>query len=173
MPSKSTEPVWNKVIFFSERLKERLRIPLGELRYGDLRLDEEFAKAKPLVVVGDYTFGRFLSLGVKPDVVIVDMKVERREVGMPNIEGYVVRHVVNPAGSITPEAAAAVVETVKAGRGAVLVEGEEDLLALPALSALPDSGLLVYGQPRKGYVVVRGGERIWRLVKKIVEEATS
>ncbi|MEM2052127.1 MAG: DUF359 domain-containing protein, partial [Candidatus Caldarchaeum sp.] len=101
----------------------------------------------------------------------VDMKVERRHVGVPNLQGYAVRRITNPAGTITPEAAAAVVETVRAGHGALLVEGEEDLLALPALSVLPDTGLLVYGQPGQGYVVVRGGEPAWRLVRDIVEQA--
>jgi len=141
------------------------------LKKGDVEFSEEFAKAKPLVVVGDYTSARFFESGVKPHVVIVDGRVERREFHRIDLAGYKLYRVVNPAGCITPEAAKTVVKAVEEGGGAVLVDGEEDLLALPAMHALPESGLLVYGQPGQGYVVVRGGPDTRKLVEQIIKEA--
>jgi hypothetical protein len=37
----------------------------------------------------------------------------------------------------------------------VLVEGEEDLLALPLFAMAPDGSVVLYGQPLEGLVVVR------------------
>ncbi len=173
MQSRSTEISWEKTIVFTEDLKEKLRKPLGRLYLGDVKFDQKFARASPLVVVGDYSYSRFLEIGLRPHVVVVDMRVERRPIGQPNLEGYFLYRVKNPAGTITPEAAAAVVKAVKDGKGAVLVDGEEDLLALPALSALTEKGLLVYGQPGKGYVVVKRSEKILKMIKEIVAAATA
>ena len=36
----------------------------------------------------------------------------------------------------------------------IYVEGEEDLLALPCIVESPDGGLVLYGQPSQGLVVV-------------------
>jgi uncharacterized protein (UPF0218 family) len=36
----------------------------------------------------------------------------------------------------------------------ILVEGEEDLLALPSIVESPDNSLVLYGQPSQGLVVV-------------------
>ncbi|MEM2044341.1 MAG: GTP-dependent dephospho-CoA kinase family protein [Candidatus Caldarchaeum sp.] len=171
MPSKSTETLWSRSIYFSEELKERLRKPLGELRTGELGRDEEVARANPLVVVGDYSYQRLRAAGIKPHVVVVDTRVERRDAGKPSLEGYLVVHVKNPAGSITREAAQAVVKAVENRSGAVLVEGEEDLLALPAVWALPSGGVVVYGQPGAGYVVVKGCEEARRGVVEVIEAA--
>lgn len=172
MPSKSTETLWSRSIYFSEELKERLRRPMGELRRGELGEDEEVARASPLVVVGDYSYRRLRAAGIKPHVVVVDAKVERRDAGRPSLEGYRVVYVNNPAGCITPEAAEAVLNAVENRSGAILVEGEEDLLALPAVWALPSGGVVVYGQPGEGYVVVKGCEEARRRVVEVVEAAT-
>jgi uncharacterized protein (UPF0218 family) len=66
--------------------------------------------------------------------------------------------------------------------GAVLVvDGEEDLAALPALLAIPAGGVVVYGQPGEGMVRAEpdtateararsllekfsGSDRLWRLL---------
>ncbi|MCS6769442.1 MAG: DUF359 domain-containing protein, partial [Candidatus Caldarchaeum sp.] len=127
MQSRSTDVEWDRVVFFTEGLKRRLKRPLGELRRGDVGFDEELSKAHPLVVVGDYSFARLRMSGLKPHVVVVDARIERRVAGEPRLNNYSVVRVRNPAGCITPEAAAAVVEAVNKRHGAVLVEGEEDL----------------------------------------------
>ncbi|MEM2036875.1 MAG: DUF359 domain-containing protein, partial [Candidatus Caldarchaeum sp.] len=98
-------------------------------------------------------------------------KIERGVVGTPDLAGYSIVKVRNQAGMVEPEAAAAVVEAIMKRGGAVLVDGEEDLLALPAMYALPNGGLLIYGQPKVGYVVVRGSEEVRRKVVEIVNRA--
>lgn len=163
--------LWQKPLIFSEELKDEVRKPFGELRKGDIQYDAELGKAGLLVVVGDYSFRRLVEVGLKPHVAVVDAKIERGVVEEPDLSGYSVVKVLNRAGMIEPEAASAVVEAIAKRAGAVLVEGEEDLLALPAMHALPDDGVLIYGQPKIGYVVVKGSEEIRRKVVEIVKRA--
>lgn len=168
-----TEKIWDKPISFNEELKQRLRKPLGTLYRGDVKYDKLLASAKPLVAVGDYTYSRLVKAGLKPNVVVIDAKIERKATALPSLEGYDVVRVVNKPGMIYPEAAHAVVQAVRAGAGCIVVEGEEDLLALPAILALPNTGVVVYGQPGTGYVVVKAGEEVRRKVLEIVEIARS
>jgi hypothetical protein len=65
-------------------------------------------------------------------------------------------HVQNPQGTFTDEA-------IKATRNAmedkqsveIVVDGEEDLLALIAISYAPENSYIIYGQPHEGIVVVK------------------
>jgi len=164
--------IWSRPIVFTEEMKNRVRKPLGELRHGDLDYSPELADAKPLVVVGDYTYKRMIEANLRPDVVVVDARVMRNSAEIPKLEGYEVTRVRNMAGVIEPEAAEAVINAVSRGRGAVFVEGEEDLLALPAIHALPEGGVVVYGQPRQGYVVVKASTKVKKLVEEIISMAT-
>ncbi len=167
-----TKEIWSKPVHFSEQIKEIVRKPLGDLHHGNVSYSREFADAKPLVVVGDYTFTLLVKAGVRPSVAVLDAKIERGTVGLPPLEGYRVVKVQNNPGTISPEAAEAVTEAVRTGNVAVVVEGEEDLLALPAVYALPETGILVYGQPKVGYVVVRGGEEARKKVLEIIALAS-
>ncbi|MCS7137332.1 MAG: GTP-dependent dephospho-CoA kinase family protein [Candidatus Caldarchaeum sp.] len=153
-------------------MKELVRRPLGELRVGDIKYDEELAHAKPLVVVGDYSYAKMLEVGLRPHVVVVDAKIERIPSKEPRLRGYEVVRVRNEPGTIQPDAALAVVRAVQKGEGAVVVDGEEDLLTLPAIHALPEGGVVVYGQPRTGYVIVRQSEANKKLVETIVSMST-
>lgn len=164
--------LWTKTIVFSEEMKELVRKPFGELREGDIKYDEKIAKAYPIVVVGDYSFKKMLEAGMRPHVVVVDSKVERKISVRPDLTGYRVTFATNPPGTIQPEAARAVVEAVLAGGRAVLVDGEEDLLALPAMHALPPGGVLIYGQPRMGYVIVEESSVVRKRVEEVIRMAT-
>ncbi|MDJ0269426.1 MAG: GTP-dependent dephospho-CoA kinase family protein [Aigarchaeota archaeon] len=181
MPSKSDRQIFSRPLYFSEELKERLRQPLGTLIAGDLessskRAAEEIKRSKPtmVVAVGDVTSSSLVNHGVKPDVIIIDGRYERRVFGGKHeLGGYEVRNVKNPAGVIIPEAAEAVMDAVEARRSvAILVDGEEDLLALPAILALSDGGVLAYGQPKKGCVLVWASEKTREKARELLARAT-
>jgi len=64
-------------------------------------------------------------------------------------------HVKNPQGTITEEAIAAIREALESDEPVrIIVDGEEDLLALIAVLYAPEKSLVVYGQPYEGIVVV-------------------
>ena len=63
--------------------------------------------------------------------------------------------VVNPQSTITDDLLEALASAV--GRSAstvIVVDGEEDLAAIPAVLAVPEGGSIVYGQPDEGMVLV-------------------
>ena len=75
----------------------------------------------------------------------------------------------NPAGSITAEAIEAVRNALGGEKPArVLIEGEEDLLAIPAIEAAPPGASLYYGQPGEGVVMVLVDERARSSAKAII-----
>ena len=64
-------------------------------------------------------------------------------------------HIKNPQGTITGEAITAVREALESDdHFHIIVDGEEDLLALIAVLYAPERSLVVYGQPYEGIVVV-------------------
>ena len=114
----------------------------------------------PLVVsVGDMVSWLMATRGPAQNVAVADLKVERRafEVGLEESFPVVLR-ARNPRSTITREAWERVAEALELAsegeRVLVLVEGEEDLLAVPAIVHSPDKSLVVYGQPGEGIVAV-------------------
>jgi uncharacterized protein (UPF0218 family) len=131
--------------------------------------------------VGDVTTLLFLSHFV-PSISIVDFQVQRKPIEVRLAKKLRALKSVsfkckNPAGTISTGAQKAVKAAVSAavsGRPAVIfVDGEEDLLLLPLLLAVPEGSLLFYGQPNKGVVAVRATKakkkRVRELFKKCFE----
>ncbi len=139
----------------------RLKIPLGKLLTGQpeeaiSQLGRLVKEKKPprVITVGDIVSREALEAGIPVNLRIVDLKTMRQPVESeprPSKNTYRVR---NPPGVITDES----LETIKKAMGVkealIIVEGEEDLLAIPAVLETPDQSLVVYGQPLQGIVVI-------------------
>jgi uncharacterized protein (UPF0218 family) len=54
----------------------------------------------------------------------------------------------------------------------IYVEGEEDLLAIPAILESPDNAIIIYGQPSQGVVVVTASPDMKTEVKKMANRMT-
>ncbi len=78
--------------------------------------------------------------------------------------------VKNPPGMITCNAIRGVKEALQRG-GVVLVDGEEDLLALAALLYAEEGDVIVYGQPGLGVVAIKVDdvvkERAWSIIRSM------
>ena len=175
-------PEWpyERSLCFPEELKEELRRPLGTLYRGDVdsssRQAVEAVKLKrveTVVTVGDVTTSRFMHHGLKPKLAIVDRRFERRAfLEQIDFTGYEVREVRNPAGCIEPGAAREIYRALEGLSYVVLlVDGEEDLLALPAVLACPEGGAVAYGQPKLGCVVVAVDKEVKSRVFEILSRA--
>ena len=98
----------------------------------------------------------------------------RQEVAPLDLKTNKVINVRNPPGTISNKAWEAVCQASKDDDTvAILVDGEEDLLALPAIICSPSGSLVVYGQPHKGIVLVRVNERKKLCAKTILREMIS
>lgn len=122
------------------------------------QLKKLIAESRPtrVVTVGDVVSTEAAAAGIKVDVGIIDGKTMRRDYANSLGIAPSVLRIRNPAGSITGEAWKTVKEAVLAeGAATIFVDGEEDLLTLPAVMEAPEGALIVYGQPSEGIVIVR------------------
>ncbi|MEF8840091.1 MAG: GTP-dependent dephospho-CoA kinase family protein [Haloarculaceae archaeon] len=141
-------------------LRAELKEPLGPV-YTDAA--ELLADAgDPVVTVGDVVTYHLLRADRRPDVALVDGKTKREAVEddvWTAIDGFDRRiEVPNPAATLSASLLAelrAALDRADAGTGTtvVVVDGEEDLAALPAVLAAPDGASVVYGQPDEGMVL--------------------
>ncbi|WP_266078869.1 GTP-dependent dephospho-CoA kinase family protein [Haladaptatus caseinilyticus] len=145
------------VVSLPRALRSELKEPLGPIfTDAETLLD---SAGSPLVAVGDVVTYHLESAGVTPNVALVD-GLTKRDTVEPKIRNAVsddARHVTvtNPAGVLTDALLSALTDAIAAPEATVLVvDGEEDLAALPAVLAVPDGGTVVYGQPDEGMVLV-------------------
>src|SRR5439155_26880947 len=88
-------------------------------------------------------------------------------------------HVRNPAGVISMRSCEFIKQAMREEDVVIYVEGEEDLLALPCIVESPDGGLVLYGQPSQGLVVVettpeaknKAGLIMGRMIREEVSDA--
>lgn len=151
---------------------KREHIPLLRERYGRLVRGELPKIEGPIFVVGDASANFVLNNGLRPQIIIYDRKVERRQVPKDlelAINDYDIKEikVKNPQSTLTHE----LVEAVKVGLNGkvkIFVEGEDDLTAL-AIIALAKKGTLLYGLPKAGMLIVDINEAKKHL-KSIIDE---
>ncbi len=124
-----------------------------------------------LASVGDVVTGDLVSHGARPLVAVVDCATlrRRRPGSCPGGGLGPVLRARNPAGTITREAVEALAAALAGGGGVVLVEGEEDLLALPLIMLLPLGCTVVYGLPGVSAVVLRVTPWLKAYVQRVLE----
>ena len=145
-----------------ERLRRTLRRPLGELVLGpevDLGqlLRSIIAKEKPvrLILVGDSVSEQATRAGIMPDVRVID-NLEKRQTATAYAHPHSRKITAkNKAGKIEHNARLAVERAIGGKADLVVIDGEEDLLAIVAVITAPLGSLVVYGQPNQGVVLVR------------------
>jgi uncharacterized protein (UPF0218 family) len=144
-------------------LRAKLKEPFGTLIRGTFsetmnKLGTIMEREKPpkLISVGDTVSRNLHEHGLSPQLSITDNKRMRKRICPVIFPAKNVVYVKNPRGTITAEAFAAVQKALESGRRVqIIVDGEEDLLALVAVLHAPENSLVVYGQPREGIVVVK------------------
>ena len=151
-------------LIMTERVRPKLQRPLGKLFPGLPQTIERIGKLRPsrLISIGDRVTSDLLSAGIRPDVAVVDLVVMRSSAGKEirrAIAAYKVPsvRVKNPAGRITPELWSALENAGPPLK--IIVDGEEDLAAIPAVLTAPLGSVVVYGQPKEGVVLVEVTEK--------------
>ncbi len=137
-------------------LRSRLKRPIGIL-VGSAAEAFEILKGEvgqPVMLVGDRVSSSLCGLGVDPLLHIVDLRERRLPTGPPPCDYRKLIRVVNPPGMVTRQALEALSEALE-GRcqTRIVVEGEEDMLSIPLIAGA-GRGLVVYGQPGEGIVIV-------------------
>lgn len=165
----------------TEDLRCKLKRPLGELITGSdiqirKRLKEIIEISQPVrvITVGDVV-SRFTSQNnIKTDVKIIDYYEMRRKAPQHPHKATNIFTLRNPAGTISPESWQILSQAISLGDSLIIVKGEEDLLALVAISEAPKDSIIVYGQPHKGVVAVKANhvkkEEAQKLLNSMIKE---
>ena len=143
--------------------KEELRKPIGKIIK---KIEKEELQGR-IVSVGDMVTMSLEKEGIKPDIAIVDYKIERKKYERKVFSADKIIRVKNPAGEITRELWNAIATAYIYDKKTLIeVDGEEDLAALPAIYLAPDNTTVIYGMPSKGMVVVKVGKKERNKVEK-------
>lgn len=133
--------------------------PFGTL-YSEFSDAARNVHGRYLCTVGDVVTRNAFFENIQPDIAVIDGVTKRSAViAAPEFEGHIL-HVSNPAGTITDELIAALRKATDMRPCVVMVDGEEDLAVLPLVEMLPDSAVILYGQPDEGVVVCEVNEKL-------------
>lgn len=158
-------------------LRKKLKAPLGLLIQGSpeetmRKLSELIEREKPetIISVGDVVSKNMLKHSIQPQVLVVDNRVMRKPIKPIPMDVNRTLQAKNPPGTLTEEAWTVMREAIRGDqRTRVLVEGEEDLLTLSAVSCAPENSFVVYGQPHQGIVIVKATKQKKKSIHQIVE----
>jgi len=161
-------------------LRKRLKKPLGMLIPLEHPFSTEYIKElisilKPLKIisVGDRITEYLLKTGIKPNLAIIDMHVER-EIKDLGLERYFKNQIEleNPAGTISKEAERKIEIAMEKDNSILIVKGEEDLLALSAISVSKTNSLVLYGLPKLGVIAVYCTKNKKKAIDKILSRGS-
>lgn len=148
--------------------------------FGELIKQEEISKqkinslvkdSKVLITVGDATTEKIISFGLTPDLSIIDCverRIRRTESKILELKTFFLTttkfkqyQCKNPKGTITKEAYITIKKILMKGEQAIIViDGEEDMLALAVFALAPLDSVVFYGQPLEGLVSVKINAKI-------------
>ena len=142
-----------------ENLRDSLKKPLGILIKDYDTTKENILKSIPqgsfVITVGDATTEKLTKFGITPSLQIVDGLEKRSKRELPSSAAKTTFSCSNPPGQITKESLDVIKEAIKVPPARITVNGEEDLLVLPVCVFAPENGVVLYGQPNEGLVIVR------------------
>lgn len=164
----------DRVYEVSDGDREQLRTPRGEVVAGEeLRDRLEERSFHRLITVGDRVSLDLAGWGIQPDIAVVDGRIQREPIDTDRLDGIscdVSARAGNPAGGITREAWRAVREAVaRTCTTRITVDGEEDLLALPAALFAAPASVVVYGQRETGAVILEPDASLQGFVDGLVD----
>lgn len=159
----------------TKELRRKLKRPLGGLietekpTIDDIK--ELIAESTMIASVGDATTENLLKIGVIPSIQIVDARERREERRVPKETQKALLRISNPAGSISSDAINAIKKSFLLPQPVrILVDGEEDLLAIPLVAMSPEGSVVFYGQPKRGLVAVIVNKRKRKSVISMLKE---
>jgi uncharacterized protein (UPF0218 family) len=171
----SPKPAQTLVLTAAER--QELKNPLGHLLKGSpaqtmkaLRQLIQRQNPPKIIAVGDMVSKNIIEHSLPVNIIVVDNKIVREKTPPIKAAAQTVLHVSNLAGTLSPEAWDVLEEALKQKQLAkVLVDGEEDLLTLVAVTLAPRNALVVYGQPSEGLVAVPVNTETRRKAQAIID----
>ncbi|HKO64364.1 MAG TPA: DUF359 domain-containing protein [Candidatus Nitrosocosmicus sp.] len=139
-------------------LKEPFGVLIKDDNVNKASLDQELQGARKIISVGDTTTEKLVHLGYIPDISVIDGKEKR--IKKNKIFEYPtdnILHFENKPGELDDNIIIEILQLTQSkfeNKIKFIIEGEEDLIALPFLMYSPDNWVICYGQPYQGLVIV-------------------
>jgi phosphopantetheine adenylyltransferase/uncharacterized protein (UPF0218 family) len=135
-------------------LREKLRHPIGKALTDINKINECITKQSLLISVGDIVTKSLKEIHCEPDIAIIDLKTRRQVMDKNLLEEYKKkekRMYANEAGTIQKEVVNVYKKAIKNNienqkKQTIIIDGEEDLLTLPAILLAPLHSIVCYGQ---------------------------
>ncbi|MFX1509789.1 MAG: GTP-dependent dephospho-CoA kinase family protein [Promethearchaeota archaeon] len=164
-----------------KHLRESLKGPKGKLfSRKDLGAAKDACtyirkhKLSPVIAVGDLVSINLMKVDCQATLSIIDGKTKRNDSIEYGIPTDVTFTATNAATEIRPEVWIAIELALAAGQtgktAKLLIEGEEDLTALPAVALAPNGSAVVYGLPDQGIVVIKVASEHKQAVHTILQK---
>jgi len=165
MQLKSTNEIIRfKALKLDNKFKHLFRKPYGITLKGSyenvtqqlMSFIRDFHPIK-FISVGDVVLEELIKYNLIPNIAIIDFKVNRKKYEY-KIDTSIFQRVFkveNPPGYITCEAWLTIQYAIALNqKSLIIVDGEEDLLALPAVLCAPVDSIIVFGLPGEGVLLV-------------------
>jgi len=148
----------------TENLRNKFKKLFGTLIREPTRssLKEAIRDRSPVICVGDMVTYTLLKFDIRMDVAVVDYKTCRGSFAFAETIRSMTQNrtkIINNPATISDEAYETMKKVMEGSFPLdptllIEVEGEEDLLLMPAVVHAPESAVLFYGQPNVGMVAV-------------------
>jgi len=143
-----------------DSLRDQLKIPLGILLPIDqdnkINIQKYISDDSYIITVGDRTTEKMIDFDLIPSLQIIDGLEKRIKRDIIKLGSAFELKIDNPAAEITLESIEIIKKAFRLNPPIRLtVNGEEDLLVLPACIHAPENSVILYGQPNKGLVLVQ------------------
>ena len=157
-----------KTVYLPDELRQELRRVWGIPIFGkEKEIDKKFKQIvrekrfKKIITIGDRC-----SISLPSDIKVFDRKINRREIkeSLP----FSLR-CSNPPGTIQEKVWPILEQAIKEERN-VFVEGEEDLLVIPAVLLAEEDSVVVYGFFDKGICLIKVSKQTKKKFKELLKK---
>jgi pantetheine-phosphate adenylyltransferase len=167
-----------EVFILPESAREDLRHPIGNIEKDMQTVVDRFDKETIIIAVGDIVAESLAKIDRTAAVSVIDGRTRRTVLPkrvMDLFGGSITHQTENPAGTITKKGTTTLKKAISNFETThknqlIIVSGEEDLLAIPAILFSPLQSVVLYGQFDKGVVIVEVSEqnkkRVYDLFRK-------
>ena len=143
-------------------LKEPFGVLIKDDNVNKASLNREIGGALKIITVGDTTTEKLVHLGYIPDISVIDGKEKRINKNKKfEYPADKILHFKNNPGELDEHLIIEILQLTQSkfeNKIKFIIEGEEDLIALPFLMYSPDNWVICYGQPYQGLVIVHVNE---------------
>ncbi len=167
-------------------LRNSFRAPIGELFIGDHSISAKNAieyikkiNRGLTIAIGDVCAKSLLNQGFHPNIIVFDEKTQRTKKISLDLKQYSLKDVYNPKEWILESTIHEIKNAIafctsNKCRIAVRIDGEEDLLIIPAIISLPLGSVVIYGQPpvttEEGIVVALITSSLKNIIQDILKK---